>query len=344
LWDLLAQSLGKRRSPVFIAITTSGTGEESLCRQQNRYSEKVLSGVLHDDSWFAFICGIDPEDSYDDSTVWVKANPNLGISVKVKELTEAINKAKGDPASLNGVLRLRLGIWTQAVEAFIPMEEWELCNAPIDLDSLLTQPCFGGLDLSTTTDISALILLFPPYGDRTKWVVLPEFFLPKDCIEKRSSRDRVPYSSWARNNLFNLTSGNVIDYDAIRLKILELSEKYDIREWAIDPWNGTETSSWLQAHGFVVSPVRQGFQTLAGPTKRLLELIMTHDLAHLGNPVLRWMASNVIADEDATGSVKPDKTKSSEKIDGISALICALSRAMVVTIKPKKASFTPFYI
>ena len=218
------------------------------------------------------------------------------------------------------------------------------CNAPIDLEKLGKQPCFGGLDLSTTTDVSAFVLLFPPYGDRTKWVVLPEFFLPKDCIDKRSKKDRVPYDAWSRNGKFNLTTGNVIDYDAIRLKIVELSERYDLREIAYDPWNCQETATWLQDHGFIVSPVRQGFVTLAGPTKRLLELILTHDLAHMGNPVLRWMASNVVADMDATGSVKPDKTKSSEKIDGISALICALSRAMVVTIAPKKTSFAPFFV
>jgi phage terminase large subunit-like protein len=332
LWDVLANALGKRRSPIFLAITTAGSGEESLCRQQNRYSEKVLSGIHEDDSWFAWICGLDDDDDYLDESVWIKANPNLGVSVNVKELGEAINKAKGDPSSLNGVLRLRLGMWVQASEAYIPMDDWNACNAPIEVKSLEKQPCFGGLDLSTTVDISAFVLLFPPYGERTKWVVLPQFFLPKDNIERRCKRDRVPYDAWARQGLFNLTSGNVIDYDAIRLRIQELADVYDIREIAYDPWNCTETATWLQDQGFVCSPVRQGFQSIAGPTKRLLELILTYDLAHLGNPVLRWMASNVVADYDATGSCKPDKSKSTEKIDGISALICALSRAMVVPV------------
>ena len=135
LWDVLSNALGKRRSPVFIAITTAGSGEESLCRQQNRYSEKVLAGVHEDDSWFAWICGLDDGDDFTDPANWVKANPNIGVSVNVKELAEAINKAKGDPASLNGVLRLRLGIWTQAAEAFIPMEEWELATHPLTLRS-----------------------------------------------------------------------------------------------------------------------------------------------------------------------------------------------------------------
>ena len=344
LFDVLSNALGKRRSPLFLMITTSGSGEETLCRQQNRYSEKVLSGIHADESWFAWICGLDEGDDFENSAHWVKANPNLGVSINPKELAEAINKAKGDPASLNGVLRLRLGIWTQSSAAWIPMDQWALCNEPVSLESLKGQPCFGGLDLSTTTDISAFVLLFPPYGDRLKWVVLPHLFLPQDNIEKRSKRDRVPYEAWSRQGLFNLTSGNVIDYDAIRSKILGLSDLYDIREISFDPWNCTETATWLQDQGFICSSLRQGFASLAGPTKRLLELILNHDLTHLDHPVLRWMASNVVVDMDATGSVKPDKAKSAEKIDGIVALICALSRAMVVPIKPKANAFKPFFV
>jgi phage terminase large subunit-like protein len=344
LWDVLANALGKRRSPIFLVITTAGSGEQSLCRQQHNYCEKVLGGIHTDDSWFAWVCGLDPEDDYLDEKNWIKANPNLGVSVNIKELREAVNKAQGDPASLNGVLRLRLGIWTQSSVAWIPMDEYAKCNAPIDIASLKQEPCFAGLDLSTTTDVSAFVLLFPPYGERTKWVVLPHFFLPEDNIEKRSKRDRVPYESWKRQGLFNLTSGNVIDYDAVRQKISELSEVYDIREIAFDPWNCTETATWLQEQGFICSPLRQGFASLAGPTKRLLELILKHDIAHLDNPVLKWMASNVVVDIDATGSTKPDKAKSAEKIDGISALICALSRAMVVPIKKKQSTFEPFFL
>jgi phage terminase large subunit-like protein len=325
LWDVLANALGKRRSPIFLVITTAGSGEVSLCRTEHNYGEKVLTGIHTDDSRFVWICGLDPDDDYLDERNWIKANPNLGVSVNIKELRESINKAKGDPASLNGVLRLRLGLWTQSSVAWIPMDEWAACNAPIDIASLKGQPCFGGLDLSTTTDISAFVLLFPPYGDRIKWAILPHFFLPEANIEKRSKRDRVPYESWKRLGLFNLTAGNVIDYDAIRLKITQLSDIYDIREIAFDPWNCTETSTWLQDQGFVCSPLRQAMASLAGPTKRLLELILKHDLAHLENPILRWMASNVVVDMDATGSCKPDKAKSAEKIDGISALICALS-------------------
>lgn len=340
LWDVLANALGKRRSPIFVVITTAGSGEESLCRQQHNYCHKVLGQIHEDDSWFAWVCGLDKDDNHLDEANWIKANPNLGVSVNIKELREAVNKAKGDPASLNGVLRLRLGVWTQKVSSYIPTEEWAKCHGAIVPESLLGEPCFGGLDLSTTTDIAAYILLFPPYGERKVWAVLPFFFLPKDNIERRSRRDRVPYEVWSRQGLFNLTNGNVIDYDEIRQKIVELSKLYKVVEIGFDPWNATETATWLQDKGgFTCSEIRQGFNTLAGPTKRLLELILKQEIEHFDNPVLRWMASNVVVSQDAAGNSKPDKAKSTEKIDGIAATICALSRAMVVKI-PEKSTFT----
>jgi phage terminase large subunit-like protein len=342
MWTGLVNALGKRDSPILIVITTAGSGEESVCKRQHAYSEKVLTGTLQADDWFAWVCCLDEGDSYDDPSMWIKANPNLGVSVRERDLAALINQAMGDPASLNEVLRVRFGIWTQTSVAYFPMDEWAQCNEPIDLESLKNQPCFGGLDLSTTMDLSAFVLLFPPYGDRSKWVVLPHFFIPGDNIGKRCQRDRVPYDAWQRVGMLTATPGNVIDYDAVRLKIIELSETYDIREISYDPWNATETATWLQVRGFTVSPLRQGFPSLAGPTKRLLELVLKHDLTHLNNPILRWMASNVVVDTDPTGNVKPNKVKSAERIDGISALICALSRAMVVTISPKKKHFTPF--
>jgi phage terminase large subunit-like protein len=142
LWDVLANALGKRRSPIFLVITTAGSGVESLCRQQHNYCEKVLSGIHSDESWFAWVCGLDEGDDFEDESNWIKANPNLGVSVNIKELREAVNKAKGDPASLNGVLRLRLGVWTQSVTAWIPLDEWAACNETVDPESLKGQPCF----------------------------------------------------------------------------------------------------------------------------------------------------------------------------------------------------------
>lgn len=344
LWDVLSSGLGKRRSPLFFVITTAGSDRQSVCWQQHEYSEKVLQNVIADDTWFSWICGLDDGDNFEDSAAWIKANPNLGVSVKLDELTSAINKAKGDPASLNGILRLRLGIWTQTHTAWMPIDAWNTCSAKVDPDALHKRPCFAGLDLSTTTDISALVLLFPPFDDDPKWSVLPFFFLPADNIDKRVKRDRVPYDAWSRQGLFELTPGNVIDYSFIRAKINDLSSRYDIREIAYDPWNATDIVTRLTEDGFTLVKMRQSHESLSGPTKRLMELTLSKSLAHSGNPVLKWMASNVMVKLDPAGNAKPDKERSREKIDGIVALIMALGRAMVVPIGHKPASFTPFFL
>lgn len=344
LWDVLSNALGKRRSPLFFVITTAGSDRHSVCYQQHEYSEKVLSSVIEDDTWFAWIAGLDPEDRYDDPNVWIKANPNLGVSVRVAELSSQITKAMNDPASLNGVLRLRLGVWTQSQTAWMPHDAWAACSFPVDAEKLKHRPCFGGLDLSTTTDISALVLLFPPVDGDPKWSVLPYFFLPEENIEKRVKTDRVPYDAWQRMGLFNLTPGNVIDYSHIRAKILSLKDQYDIREIAFDPWNATQIVTQLMEDGLMMVKVRQGYETLSAPTKRLMELVLSKDLAHGGNPILKWMAANVMVKLDPAGNQKPDKASSREKIDGIVALVMALARANVVPVEPKRVSFVPFVL
>jgi len=339
LWDVLANALGKRRSPLFLVITTSGSGTASLCWEQHVYSDKVLSGSHEDDTWFAWVCCLDSEQEWEDESCWIKANPNLGVSVQLDELRAVVNKAKGDPASLNGVLRLRLGVWTSALTAWIPADKWAECSTKYTEDDLSGQPCFGGLDLSTTTDLSAYVLLFPPTGQRKEWAVLPYLFIPDDAIEKRSKRDRVPYDLWKRQGLVTATPGNVIDYDAIRQRIKWSSQQFDLREVAYDPWNATETALWIEQQGITAVPIRQGFQSITGPSKKLMELILTRKLAHGGHAALRWMASNVMVLTDPAGNIKPDKAKSTEKIDGIVALIVALARAMVANLKPATPSF-----
>jgi phage terminase large subunit-like protein len=198
------------------------------------------------------------------------------------------------------------------------------------------------LDLSTTTDISAVVLLFPPCGDDRKWRIVPHFFLPLDNIEKRVKKDRVPYDIWEREGLFHLTQGNVIDYDVIRAKINELAAQYRIVEVAYDPYNTTQIVTQLQSDGLTAVPFRQHAESMTAPLKRLMEIVLRGELAHGGNPVMRWMANNTVVQLSATaGLMKPDKQRSREKIDGISALLDALGRAMIV---PIEVSFSPFFL
>jgi phage terminase large subunit-like protein len=344
LWDTLANALGKRESPLLLVITTAGSDKQSVCWQQHEYVCKVLDGVLDDDTWFGWVCCLDDNDDYEDPKNWIKSNPNLGVSVKATELEDAIRKAKGDPASLNGVLRLRLGIWTQAQTVWMPREAWDACNEPVDPEALKGRPCFAGLDLSSTTDTTAFVLLFPPYGNDKLWRVLPYFFLPEEGIEKRSKVDRVPYDLWKKQGYFELTPGNVVDYDYLRTKINMLAKDFDIREIVFDRWNAQGLITDLQEDGFTMVRLGQGYESLNAPMMNLMTLVKKKELAHGNHPVLRWQSSNVMAAMDPAGNIKPDKAKSRERIDGIAALIDGLARAMVVPIKPKRSGFAPFII
>jgi phage terminase large subunit-like protein len=344
LWDVLYTATGARRQPLLLAISTAGFDRNSVFFQQHDYSIKVLKAIIADDSWFVWIASLDDEDNWELESTWVKANPNLGVTIKLEELRAAAAKAKASPAELNSFLRLRLNKWTSSHTAWMPMDRWDACNTPVDPEALKGRPCFGGLDLSTTTDVSALVLLFPPTAAGEKWTVLPYFFLPEDNIEARVKRDRVPYDVWARQELFTLTSGSVICYDTLRARINELGKLYDVREIVFDRWNAQQIVTQLAGDGFEMVELGQGFASLSAPTKRLLELVLSGDLAHGGHAVLRWMASNVMVATDPAGNIKPDKSKCREKIDGIAALIDALARAITVPLKPKSKFFKPFYV
>ncbi len=335
VWDVFVSAMGKRRQPLLFAITNSGYDQNSVCWRQREYSEKVLLGVIDDDTWFAWICGLDEEDikdpnGWEDQRKWIKANPALGTIVQMDDMVSQAKKAKADPSALNTFLRFRLSVWTTSHTAWMPLDKWDACKHAIDLEKLRGRRCFGALDLSTTTDISAFVLLFEPTLEEPYWQVLPFFFLPKDNIQERCKRDRVPYDVWERQGLFQLTEGNVIDYKFIRAKILELREIYEIQEIAFDRWNATDLVRDLTDDGLEMVKFGQGFESMQAPTKRLLEIVLNRELAHGGNPVLRWMASNVMVKMDPAGNMKPDKEKSREKIDGIVALIMALGRAIAM--------------
>jgi phage terminase large subunit-like protein len=334
VWEVFDSASGKRPNSLMFAITNSGYDRHSVCWNKREYVAKVLQGIIPDDTWFGWICGLDGEDIKDpngwkNEKNWIKAAPALGTIIRIEEMRRQAAQAENDPSALNTFLRYQLSVWTSGHSAWMPMDKWDLCNFVVDPISLRGRKCTGALDLSTTTDISALGLLFPPFEDDLRWSILPFFFLPREAIEKRSRRDRVPYDVWARQKLFILTNGDVIDYDFIRAKVNEVAGEFEIQEIAYDPYNAQQLVTQLTGDGFTMVPIRQGFLSLNAPTKRLMELVLTRKFAHGGNPVLRWMASNVIVSLDAAGCIKPDKTLCREKIDGIAATITALARAIV---------------
>lgn len=330
LWDVLETSTGSRRQPLMFAITTAGFDRQSLCFQLHEYTEKVLAGLVEDDSFFGIIYTLDPEDDWEDEALWLKANPNLGVSKYLDDMQRKAARAMAMPAALNAFLRKELNIWTQAETKWMPLKHWQACGKAVDAAGLRGRTCYGGLDLSSNIDISAFVMVFPPQSADDDYQVLCRFWIPEEAVIERSRKDRVPYDAWVRQGFIEATPGNVIDYDYILAQIDEDAQVYDLREVAFDRWGATKIQTELMERGGEDWLVQfgQGFVSMSPPMKELEKLVLGHRLAHGNNPVLSWMADNLVAREDAAGNIKPDKERSREKIDGMVALIMALDRAI----------------
>jgi phage terminase large subunit-like protein len=326
--DVLDTGTGARRQPLIVEVTTAGWDRHSVCWRHHDYSRQVLEATVDDDSWFCFVAGIDADDDWADPEVWAKANPNYGISVKPDDLARKASRAKSVPAEQNVFKRLHLDVWTEQAERWLDLERWDACSAPPDLDRLKGRKCFAGLDLASTIDLASLVLVFPDdEAEPTLYDVLAFFWVPEATVAERTRKGSAPYQTWVDQGLITATEGNVIDYLAILLLLDELAQLYDIDELGYDRWGATELVQKIQAAGLAVIPIGQGFASMAAPTKELLNLTLAGRLRHGGHPVLRWMASNMVVQQDPAGNLKPDKNKSTEKIDGMVALIMAIDRA-----------------
>jgi phage terminase large subunit-like protein len=288
----------------------------------------VNSGLVEDTSHLGVIYGALATDDWTDPKVWAKANPALGVTIQVEDFAREVAEARESPALLNNFLRLRLNIWTQACDRFISRESWDSCGiSPILETELVGRPCYGMLDLASTTDLAALAWAFPdPNGDLS---ILLRFFIPIENIERREQRDQVPYPAWVRQGYIFGTPGNVIEYSFIRGQILRDSTMFDIKKLYCDPWNATQLAGQLyEQDGLPIEYLRQGYISLSGPTKELERLVMSKRLKHGNNPVLNWCCDNANAEQDAAGNIKLSKSKSIERIDGMTALVGAIAATM----------------
>lgn len=329
LWDVLETATSARRQPLMVAITTAGWDRQSLCWQLHDYAGKVLDGLVEDDSLFGVIYGIDEGDSWEDEGSWWKANPNLGVSKSLDDLRRLAGRAREMPAQLNAFLRLHLNVWTQGETRWMRPEVWAGCDlGAVDEERLAGRVCYGGLDLATTTDIAALVWVFPPEREGEPFVILPRFWVPEENVVLRSRNDRVPYEAWARGGLIAATPGNVIDYAFILEQVARDVGRFQVREIAFDRWGATALVTQMADRGWTVVEFGQGFASMSAPMKELEKLVLSRQLNHGGNAVLGWMADNVMASADAAGNIKPDKGRSREKIDGVVALIMGLDRAL----------------
>ncbi len=317
-----------RKNPVHFIITTAGDSTTSICYALHNKAKDIIEGRKSDPHFYPCIFGAEETDDWTDPKVWAKANPSLGITIGIDKVAAACEQARQNPAEENAFRQLRLNQWVKQSVRWMPMDKWDKCAFPVDEKELEGRVCYGGLDLSSTTDLTAFVLVFPPEDEDDKYQILPYFWLPEETLDLRVKRDHVMYDVWEKEGYLMTTEGNVVHYAFIEKFIESLGERFNIREVGFDRWGAVQMVQNLEEMGFTVVPFGQGFKDMSPPTKELMKLTLEEKIAHGGHPVLRWNMDNIFIRTDPAGNIKADKEKSTEKIDGAIATIMALDRAI----------------
>lgn len=327
LVDVLVTSTGSRRQPMVWYITTADYDRQSICNEKYDYACKVRDGITDDPYFLPVVYEASIDDDWTSPETWRKANPNLDVSVSSEYLERECQRAKDTPSYENTFKRLHLNVRTQQDVRWIPIELWDHGGEAFDHEILYGQECFAGLDFGWRDDYAAFVLVFPVNGT---YYILPWFWLPE---EGRRDKRLPPASDFVAHGLVTLTPGNTTDVDAIYETIRECSRKYVIKSIAIDPANARKQAQDLMGEGFEVFEFIQSKRSYNEPCRLFEALLKEGNIRHGGNPVLRWMASNVAVELDGLGQIMPKKAKSTEKIDGIVATIMALGLAISTPIE-----------
>ena len=328
LYDVMTQGSGDaRKQPLWFLLTTAGTDRNSICWEVHQKALDILEGRKNDPRFYPVLFGLPDEADWTSEENWYRANPSLDHTITIDKVRDAFHKAQETPADENQFRQLRLNQWVKQSVRWMPMDKWDECGGVVDPYALEGRACYAGLDLSSTSDLTALVLVFPPTSEDEPYIALPFFWLPEETLSLRVRRDHVPYDQWAKRGFIQTTEGNVVHYGFIERFICELGERYNIREIAHDRWNATMMVQTLEDDGFTMVPFGQGFKDMSPPTKELMRIVLEHKLCHGGHPVLRWNMDNAYVRTDPAGNLKLDKEKSTEKVDGAVALVMALDRA-----------------
>lgn len=328
LWDALTTSTVARAQPLIFGITTAGVFDPlSICWELHEYSLQVMQGTIEDPSWLGVIYAAAEGDDWTSPVTWRKANPSYKVTVPHEYLARECAAAQRRPAYQNTFKRLHLNLWTSQTTRWMDMGEWDSNAGGATERQLRGRPCYGGLDLASSNDLAAFVLCFPPLEPEGPYQLICRFFLPEDDLEDRARRDRAPYMLWAQRGLIKLTPGNRIKQQHIYKEIVACGLQFGIQEIAYDRWGAIFAADDLEDSGFTMWQFGQGFAAFASPTREWDRLMGERRLLHGGHPVLRWMADNVMVDQDPQGNLRPNKSKSRNKIDGVVAGIMALDRA-----------------
>lgn len=325
MFDVIKSAFGARRQPLMFIITTAGFDKSGVCYAYRENVIKVLRGVNEDDSLFGIIYTLDDKSEWDDPKMWIKANPNLGVSLSADYLADQVKDAKNRPEAVRNVMTKNVDLWVDAERTWILDDAWQKCIGTTDPADLKGCACWGGLDLSNVSDITAYVLLF---HENDRFQLLPHFWIPEEKMLEKIRKENINYDKWVAEGYVTVTPGNVIDYDFVKADILRIVADYDLRTSAYDRWNSSQTIIDLQNEGMECNPFGQGYGSMSAPTKEFEKLVLTGKIEHFGNPVLRWMLASTLVKTDPAGNIKPDKEKSTQKIDGIVASIMALGEWM----------------
>ena len=345
LYDVIDSATGAREQPLMLMITTAGFGGlETICRVEDEYVKGILEETIEDDKYFGVIYQLDEaeklgdefedaeekSDDWQDEKTWIKANPNLGISVNIEKLREAATKAKQDPSALDNFLTKHLDMWVKGARKWMPLKQWKKCAAKYTFDDLKNADAvFAGLDLASVSDLCSLVIVANmPDGKKRIW---GKHYLPEDKALSTENKNAALYKRWADAGWLTLTEGNVTDYDYIERDIHNMMSCLSIQEIAFDKYNATQIVNNLQAEDVPMVEFRQGFLSMSPAMKQLEIDILTGRLEHPNDPVINWAMSNVVLSRDAAGNQKPDKEKSIGKIDPVVALIMATGRSNLFT-------------
>jgi phage terminase large subunit-like protein len=326
VYDVVETGTGKRDNSLLWVITTAGSNRSGICYEVRSFVTKLLNRVFEDDSQFGIIYGLDEGDDWTIKDSLIKANPNWGISVREEILVPLQAKAMQLPSAVNNFKTKHLNEWVSADKAWMDMRAWDAgTNPDLELDQFLGQPCWVGLDLASKTDIAALVMVFQHPDTPDAYAVFGKYYLPEDTVQAAGNSQ---YEGWSHTGRLSVTPGNVIDFSWIEADLLDIASRFSVEAVAFDPFQATQLSTRMLSEGLPMIEVRPTVLNFSEPMKTLEALVLQKKLAHDGDPVLAWMASNVVAHTDVKDNIYPRKERAENKIDGIVALIMALSRAI----------------
>lgn len=344
VYDVLTTATGARNQPLIWVVTTAGSITNGICKERYDYADKVLHGVIEDDTFFAYIAELDEGDDPFDERNWIKANPNLGVSVKISDLRRKAKEARELSSAYNNFLCKHMDMWVTVDKSWMNMVTYKECGldvpqfitkrplkTPEEIIShlkeyLIGMECYVGVDLSAKLDLTSVTFEFPLQNGF--YAVLSHSFIPENRIPEKERIDNVSYSGWVRDGYITAIPGDVIEQSWVQDYIMQMARKYPVREICYDPWTATEFANHMTDEGFTCVEIGQGFRSMSEPTKDVEKLVVQHKLIHGGNPVLAWNVSNAVPRYDPAGNIKLDKEKSKMRIDAIISLITAHARAI----------------